>query len=436
MALIFFLVYLGSDDNRFTKAVVCSGLVAAIGFVGPYVVEFVGKFEFSSHKHKIVSSEEENVIDATCTDSGSYELVSFCECGEELSREFFPIDPLGHDFINGICSRCGEIDPDYEIPASTTPSDSNKPSENAAYTAKKVNFITYNDSMNSERQTNSYDLEASESGIYRFYMSNMVNGFDVKVYVYDSDGNEIGGSYGLKNDKGFTCKLEKKNIYTIKVTNFSKTGNYTLTIGQPKEPVEITDFDVVNDDIEYTEQQNNYTFIPPISGTYRFELSEIMKNFKLNLYVYDQLGYEVGGSYGLGNYEGVTVDLTAGETYTIKITQNENSGSYILSIGKQQATIDISGQTKISDQIAYTDQQIVYTYTPSVSGKYTISLQNMRSGFGVELYIYDSLDYEIGGAYGLENNDELTVELTADKTYTIHLIQCEEYGTLSLNISS
>ena len=60
----------------------------------------------------------------------------------------------------------------------------------------------------------------------------------------------------------------------------------------------------------------------------------------------------------------------------------------------------------------------------------------MMSGFRVKLYIHDSLDYEISGTYGLENNDEITAELTADKTYTIYLIQYEEYGNLSLNISS
>ena len=95
-------------------------------------------------------------------------------------------------------------------------------------------------------------------------MSDMVNGFEVKAYVYDSDGNEIGGTYGLGNDEGFTCELEKKNNYIIKVMNYSNTGNYTLNIGQPKKSVDITNFDVINDYIEYTEQQNNYTFVPSI----------------------------------------------------------------------------------------------------------------------------------------------------------------------------
>ncbi|MCI8408422.1 MAG: hypothetical protein HFJ09_04010 [Lachnospiraceae bacterium] len=474
MALIFFLTYLGSGNNRLTRAVVCSGLVAAIGFGGSYFVDFIGNPKTPSHKHKIVSSEKENIMDATCTDAGSYELVSFCECGEELSKESFPIEPLGHDyaeiikdpscdesgfttyicnrckstyeddytdalghdFIKGICSRCGEIDPDNEASTTATPLDSEKHLKDTAYTAKKVNFITYSGTINSEKQTDSYELATSISGLYRFYMSDMVNGFEVKVYVYDSAGNEIGGTYGLGNNEGITCELEKKNNYTIKVMNYSNTGNYTLNIAQPKNSIDITNFEVINDYIEYTEQQNNYTFVPSISGIYRFELSEIISGFKLKLYVYDSLDYEIGGSYGLGNYEGTTVDLTAGETYTIKIIQYENSGSYILSIGKQRATIDISGKTKISGNIAYTDQQIIYTYTPSISGEYTMLLQDMLSDFKVKLYVHDSLDYEISGTYGLENNDEITAELTAGKTYTIYLIQYKNYGDFSLNISS
>lgn len=290
--------------------------------------------------------------------------------------------------------------------------------------------------MDSEEQTASYEFTASINGLYRFYMSDMVNGFEVKVYIYDSNGDEIGGSYDLGNDEGFTCELEKKRNYTIKVTNYSNTGDYTLIIGQPKKSVDITNFDIINDYIEYTEQQNNYTFVPSLNGRYRFELSEIVNGFNLKLYVYDSLGYEIGGSYGLGNYEGATVDLTAGETYTIKIIQCENSGSYVLSVGKQRPTIDISGKTDISGNIVYTDQQNIYTYTPSETGEYTISLQNMLSGFKVKLYVYDSLNYEISGTYGLENNGEITAELTAGKTYTIYLIQDEKYGDFSMNISS
>ena len=103
------------------------------------------------HIHSASTEEKENVIESTCTTAGSYDLVEYCECGEELSREHITVDPLGHNyketvvdptcteqgytqyecsicgdtyeekqiealghqFDEGICIRCGYQDPDY-----------------------------------------------------------------------------------------------------------------------------------------------------------------------------------------------------------------------------------------------------------------------------------------------------------------------------------
>lgn len=41
----------------------------------------------------------ENVIDATCTEAGGYDNVTYCtQCGEELSRDHITWDPLGHNW--------------------------------------------------------------------------------------------------------------------------------------------------------------------------------------------------------------------------------------------------------------------------------------------------------------------------------------------------
>ena len=103
------------------------------------------------HVHKAINSKNENEVKATCTTGGSYEQVEYCECGEEISREKIITEPLGHDykeefieptctdkgytvftcmrcgdsyegnqtevlghqFDEGICTRCGYEDPDY-----------------------------------------------------------------------------------------------------------------------------------------------------------------------------------------------------------------------------------------------------------------------------------------------------------------------------------
>ena len=75
---------------------------------------------------------KENVVAATCTEAGSYDEVVYCTaCTEELSRDSFVTDPLGHDFSIDVvvkeatlvsegqgykeCSRCGKKE-NYTIP--------------------------------------------------------------------------------------------------------------------------------------------------------------------------------------------------------------------------------------------------------------------------------------------------------------------------------
>lgn len=103
------------------------------------------------HTHVSYRTEKENIVEATCTESGSYELIIYCECEEELNRETSSVEPLGHNYTkkitnpsctdtgfttytcsrcgdsyvadykdalghnyeNGICIRCGYADPDY-----------------------------------------------------------------------------------------------------------------------------------------------------------------------------------------------------------------------------------------------------------------------------------------------------------------------------------
>lgn len=85
--------------------------------------------------HSNYKVEKENVVDATCTEAGSYEYVVYCaDCGKELSRENKTVDALGHKEVDvkavaptctepGLtagkkCETCGEVTvPQKEVPA-------------------------------------------------------------------------------------------------------------------------------------------------------------------------------------------------------------------------------------------------------------------------------------------------------------------------------
>ena len=50
------------------------------------------------HEHAAYSSAKENEVAATCEENGSYDLITYCVCGEEISRETVTESALGHSF--------------------------------------------------------------------------------------------------------------------------------------------------------------------------------------------------------------------------------------------------------------------------------------------------------------------------------------------------
>ncbi len=62
------------------------------------------------HEFYIVDSQA-----ATCTEEG-WVLYACSICGEQFTQY---TAALGHDFVDGVCTRCGAIDPDYEAPTAS-----------------------------------------------------------------------------------------------------------------------------------------------------------------------------------------------------------------------------------------------------------------------------------------------------------------------------
>ncbi len=53
---------------------------------------------------------DDNHIEPTCTEDGSYDSVIYCTvCEEEFSRENIIIPATGHNYVNGVCEYCGKF---------------------------------------------------------------------------------------------------------------------------------------------------------------------------------------------------------------------------------------------------------------------------------------------------------------------------------------
>ena len=79
-------------------------------------------------------------------------------------------------------------------------------------------------------QKKSYTFKAERSGQYRITIGNMGSGSRVKMCLYSSLGDKIGGSDELGNGDSVTAELAEGQGYQLQLTQVSGAGEYTITV--------------------------------------------------------------------------------------------------------------------------------------------------------------------------------------------------------------
>lgn len=72
-----------------------------------------GTASFTRPIEKLGHTYEGTVTSPTCTGQG-FTTYTCARCGDVYTQDY--VDALGHDYQNGVCTRCGEADPDYTGP--------------------------------------------------------------------------------------------------------------------------------------------------------------------------------------------------------------------------------------------------------------------------------------------------------------------------------
>lgn len=306
--------------------------------------------------------------------------------------------------------------------------------EDAPFEIQPNEIIAFPGEVSSDGQSNDYEYIPPLSGTYRFEFSNVPNGTDLRLRIYNSGWEEMKSDYDLDNGDGLTENLSAGEKYYIRVEQYREYGAYTLNVGQKKETVDITNFTAISDSIQYTDQKNDYLYVARNEGTHRFEFSNVPNGTDLRLRIYNSGWEEMKSDYDLDNGEGLTVSFAAGESYYIRVEQYREIGPYTLNIGPKKEITDLTNYTLISDSIQYTAQQNDYSYVAENDGIYRFEFSNVPNGTDLRLRIYNSGWEEMKSDYDLDNGDGLTEFLTAGETYYIRVEQYREYGAYTLNI--
>lgn len=293
------------------------------------------------------------------------------------------------------------------------------------------------DSVEYTDQRNIYYFTVPVTGRYRFDLSEVYSDTDVELLVFDSLGDTVTYDSYCTNGGGVTCKsLQAGATYEIQIRQDNGFSGYRLNIGYQKNTTDITNYSIVKDSVEYTDQCNIYTFTVPVDGRYRFELSEMSGGADVELYLYNHLEELVASDNYCMNGAGITVkDLKAGETYHVQIRQDNGFSSYTLSIGKQKETVEVDNKTSISDSVEYVDQRNVYSLIVNKYGDITISISGLESGVYVEAYVYDDLENVVVSDTYFSNGDSIEIkEVTMGEHYEIQVRQDEGMSGYTLNI--
>ena len=291
---------------------------------------------------------------------------------------------------------------------------------------------TFSGDISLLEQKDEYSYVPEVGGIYRFEFSDVPSGTYYKLYVFNSGNERIKYSTDLDNGDGITVSLEAGQSYTIRVEQHKNVGSYILNVGPQKPLVDVSQWTAVNDSIQYTEQENNYSFIAPRDGIYRFDLSDVPEGTDLSIYAYNSGWERIKYAVDLDNGDGISVELSKGQTYYIKAVQYRGVGNYTLNIGHKKEIVDISAYTAVTDSIQYTDQENDYAFVPSVSGTYRFEFSEVPDGTDLSLYIYNSGWERLKYAVDLDNRDGISFEFSAGMTYYIRVSQYRKYGTYKL----
>ncbi len=372
--------------------------------------------------------------DPTCTEDGNY-TYSTCSRCDYSTYEDNKIPATGHAYIAGVCKTCNAENESFTMLENVSGG-----SELAIdaiteipYTATDAVITTYSASITSTSQSDKYTYTATNDGKVRVWVTEVYSGVRFKLYAHNKLNEEVGYNTWAYNNDGFEFTATAGETYTISVNGYSGTSSYILNIGEPKATVDITDYNKITDKIEFTGQRIVYTFTPATTGKYRFGMSEITSGNCVSLSIRNRLDEEVGYDSYCYNEEGATAELSAGETYTIYVSQRSGLTNYIMSIGTQKDTVDVTDYTTVKDSIQYSSQTNIYTFTPAKDGAYRFSISGMTDNSYVQLYLYNYLGENVKSDSYCYNGEGLSVDLKAGQVYTIKISHSSGYTAYTLN---
>ena len=370
------------------------------------------------------------------------EDMNFCgNCRTEKPKQSYSVSSA---MINAwVCSNCSHICPEADNFCTKCGADHYTTDSMAVLIDRPVLEEVYMPPISVQRYSCSHNNDSTTivftayvEGRYLFWVEDQTSDFSGKMLLFDNSNRQLRANDFYDNDPGFAYRLSAGETYSITVKGGNGNPYFTLCIGEPREPVQINARTIIQDSVDYYDQENTYLFVPQTTGKYRLDVTEMQNRQEIDLTVKDELGYTIkSSSFGISMGSGISFDLEAGKLYYIIAEQRTgwngiNLGYYKLQLSSPNPIVSVSGCNAVGDYMYYQYQKNTYEYTAPETGTYAFPL-TIDASCDFSVSILDEQGYQLGSS---GYSTSCRADLTAGRSYQIIVEQQSGLGDYSLFI--
>ena len=245
-------------------------------------------------------------------------------------------------------------------------------------------------------------------------------------------------------DHGISLELNAGETYTIIIDYYDLPCDYVVKIGKP-EAVKTISTSTFSGSIRFTDEIDEYKYTATKTGRYRFDfdISDTNADYGFKLITSKQSTkgpYYYSSKGQSARNHGVSIDLTAGETYTIQIFQETKTCDYTVKIGVPTDVVSFSAKT-VSGSFDFLEQENTYTYVASKTGTHTFYMDVSDSAVDFDILVKNSKNTSIrstnyAACKYAKVRAEFTVNMTAGETYRIILSQDYRLCNYTLEVAT
>ena len=183
-------------------------------------------------------------------------------------------------------------------------------------------------------QENKYLFVPPLDGRYRFEIDQLYAEKRVSLFILDEGEGTVKSETWIENGEGITIdSLQTNQKYTIVVQQTKDFSPYSLKIGYPSasQPLEIGK--TLENSIEFTDEEDIFTFIPPKEGGFTFTITGLQTDKRVSLYLTDEGGGTIASDTWIGNDESLNSgQIQYGKTYYLKVEQSRGYSPYSITV--------------------------------------------------------------------------------------------------------